>query len=98
VSARLRGTGLALLALAALGAGAAEDAASVHEVKPGESLWTIAADRIGDPFLWPALYRANRDQIKDPATVYPGQKLAIPQLDAASREALRREAGLPENR
>lgn len=49
-----------------------------HVVQPGESLWQIAARLGGDPQLWPLLYRANRDQIKDPSRLYPGQSLRIP--------------------
>jgi len=83
----------ALLAAPALGAGGAQtDEVRVHVVQPGETLWTIAGEAIGDASLWPALYRANRDQIVDPHTVYPGQRLAIPEVDPASREAVRREA------
>jgi nucleoid-associated protein YgaU len=52
----------------------------------------------GDPLLWPLLYQANRDQIKDPAQIFVGQVLKIPRgllasdLDAARQKA--REAGL----
>jgi nucleoid-associated protein YgaU len=82
-----------LAALAALGApGAVAAASGLHEVRPGESLSTIAAELLGDAALWPALYRANRDQIRDPALVYPGQQLEIPTLTSAEREALLREA------
>ena len=81
---------LAIVALLCLGASA--DDARVHVVRRGESLWSIAAEVVGDPWLWPALYRANRDQIADPHTLYPGQRLAIPHIDPASREAVRREA------
>jgi nucleoid-associated protein YgaU len=70
----------------------AESEARIHEVRPGETLWTIAAITVGDPTLWPALYLANRDQIKDPALVYPGQQLAIPEIDPGERNSLRREA------
>ena len=70
-----------------------EDAdAAIYQVEPGDTLWTIAARAIGDATLWPALYLANRDQIKDPARVYPGQRLAIPEVDPAERAELRREA------
>jgi len=62
-----------------------------HVVQPGETLWAIARQTVGDPTLWPALYLANRDQIKDPTLVYPGQQLAIPKIDPAQREALRRQ-------
>lgn len=61
-------------------------------MKKGETLWTIAAAAIGDGTLWPALYRANRDQIKDPALVYPGQRLTIPAIAPGSRAAVRQQA------
>jgi nucleoid-associated protein YgaU len=73
------------------GAATAPDA-RIHEVRPGETLWQIAQLTVGDPTLWPALYHANRDPIKDPARVYPGQRLAIPTIEPGEREALRREA------
>jgi nucleoid-associated protein YgaU len=71
---------------------AAEDTVRIHEVRSGETLWRIAQLTVGDPTLWPALYLANRDQIKDPALVYPGQRLAIPEIDPKERDSLRREA------
>ena len=80
-----------LLAAFALAAVAATPTA-LYEVRPGETLTRIAALTLGDPSLWPALYRANRDQIRDPAKLYPGQKLEIPTLSPAEREAVRREA------
>jgi nucleoid-associated protein YgaU len=73
-----RASSLLLLVAAALGAPAAAD--RVHIVQPGESLWQIAAVVAGNPYRWPELYRANRDQIKDPARLYPGQRLAIPEF------------------
>jgi nucleoid-associated protein YgaU len=51
-----------------------------YTVSEGELLWSIAkrADVYGDPLLWPLLYQANRDQIKDPRKIYAGQTLTIP--------------------
>ena len=51
-----------------------------YTVSEGELLWTIAkrADVYDDPLLWPLLYQANRDQIKDPRKIYAGQTLTIP--------------------
>ena len=51
-----------------------------HTVLRGETLPEIAAqtDVYGDMMLWPLLYRANRDQIRDPAHIWPGQVLRIP--------------------
>ncbi len=85
---------VALLGVAPAAAAVAteEGAPAVYQVETGDTLWKIAARAIGDATLWPALYLANRDQIKDPARVYPGQRLAIPEVDPAERAALRREA------
>jgi len=51
-----------------------------YVVNEGEILWGIAArkDVYADPLLWPIIYKANRDQIKDPRRIYPGQVLSIP--------------------
>lgn len=51
-----------------------------HTVKRGETLPQIAAlaEVYNDQFLWPILYRANRDQIRDPRHLWPGQVLRIP--------------------
>ncbi|MBN1592062.1 MAG: LysM peptidoglycan-binding domain-containing protein [Candidatus Coatesbacteria bacterium] len=51
-----------------------------HSVVRGECLWRIAgyADTYSDPFLWPLIYSANRDQIKDPDLIFPGQVFEIP--------------------
>lgn len=58
-------------------------------VTPGDSLWLIAAQRLGgspDPAAvateWPRWYAANREQIgTDPALVRPGQELHAPAPD-----------------
>jgi len=41
---------------------------SSYVVRKGDSLWSIAgkAAVLGDPFRWPLLFKANRDQIQDP--------------------------------
>ena len=83
----------ALLAAALLLAAKPAPAPRQHEVRPGETLSHIAQAFFGDPGLWPAIYLANRDRIKDPSRIYPGQKLAIPAVDEAMRKAARREAG-----
>lgn len=51
-----------------------------YTISEGENLFSIAAKRkvYGDALLWPLIYKANRDQIKNPQQVYPGQVLTIP--------------------
>jgi len=53
---------------------------SRHTVKRGETLPQIAAalEVYGDASLWPLIYKANRDQISNPAVLWPGQALRIP--------------------
>jgi nucleoid-associated protein YgaU len=69
-----------------------------HTVEKGECLWWIAEYKkiYNDPFMWPLIYKANRDQINDPDLIYPGQVFYIPrtfELDEL-RES-RRSAGAP---
>ena len=51
-----------------------------YVVNHGDNLWDIAgADEIyADPYMWPRLYRANRDKIRDPDLIYPKQTLVVP--------------------
>jgi nucleoid-associated protein YgaU len=78
----------------------AERILSEYRVGNNDTLASIAAltGVYSDPWLWPLLYQANRDQIKDPAAIYSGQTLKIPRnLPASELEAARqkaREAGL----
>lgn len=63
----------------ALAAGAGEGArAGVITVQPGFTLWGIARESYGAGILYVRLYEANRDQIRDPDLIYPGQVFAIP--------------------
>ncbi len=57
-----------------------EVAATTHTVVKGESLWYIAGYKstYGDPTKWPLIYKANRDKIRNPNLIYPGQVLRIP--------------------
>ena len=50
-----------------------------YQVKPGESLRTIATTFYGNKDKWVLIYNANRRQIEDPDILTPGQILVIPQ-------------------
>lgn len=55
-------------------------AANVHlvTVQPGYTLWGIAQENYGDGMLYVQVFQANRDQIRDPDLIYPGQVFDIP--------------------
>ena len=52
---------------------------SVIVVQPGNSLWRIARRSYGRGVQYTVIYEANRDQIRDPDLIYPGQVFAVPQ-------------------
>ncbi|MCW2244543.1 nucleoid-associated protein YgaU [Azospirillum fermentarium] len=47
-------------------------------VQPGNSLWRIARRTLGEGLRYTQIYQANREQIRDPDMIYPGQIFAIP--------------------
>jgi LysM repeat protein len=53
---------------------------STYTVRRGETLPQISArtEIYNDASLWPIIYRANRDQIRDPKLLWPGQVFVIP--------------------
>ena len=53
-----------------------------YTVVRGDCLWNIAKkkEHYGNGFAWPIIYKANRDQIKNPDLIYPKQVFKIPPL------------------
>lgn len=49
-----------------------------YTVVAGDSLSRIAKREYGDANAWHQIYEANRDIIKDPDLIHPGQNLTIP--------------------
>ena len=49
-----------------------------YVVVAGDSLSKIAKRYYGDANKWHRIYEANRDQIKNPDLIHPGQQLKIP--------------------
>ena len=47
-------------------------------VQPGNSLWRIARRTYGGGVQYTLIYEANRDQIRDPDLIYPGQVFVLP--------------------
>lgn len=51
-------------------------------VQPGFTLWGIAQERYGDGVLYVQVFEANKDKIKDPNLIYPGQVFSVPETAA----------------
>ena len=47
----------------------------------GDSLWNIARARYGNGFRHTLIYGANKDQIRDPDLIYPGQVFSVPKVN-----------------
>lgn len=47
-------------------------------VQPGNSLWRIARNEYGRGIRYTIIYRANRDNIRNPDRIYPGQVFTLP--------------------
>jgi nucleoid-associated protein YgaU len=49
-----------------------------YTIQSGDSLSKIARQFYGNPNDWQKIYQANKDKIKDPNLIHPGQKIIIP--------------------
>ena len=47
-------------------------------VQPGNTLWGISRARYGQGILYVRVFDANRDKIRDPDLIYPGQVFVLP--------------------
>ncbi len=50
-------------------------------VQPGNSLWRIARFAYGEGPRYTVIYQSNREQIRDPDLIYPGQIFMIPEIN-----------------
>ncbi|MEX0645089.1 MAG: Ig-like domain-containing protein, partial [Parvularculaceae bacterium] len=60
-------------------------------VQPGNSLWRISRRAYGRGAQYTIIYEANKDQIRDPDLIYPGQIFEVP--DETDEEELEDETG-----
>ena len=54
---------------------------NIVTVQPGNTLWAIARKRYGDGLLYVQVFEANRDKIKNPDLIYPGQLFDLPDMN-----------------
>lgn len=48
-------------------------------VQKGDTLWAISRERYGEGLLYVRVFEANRDRIRNPDLIYPGQVFSVPE-------------------
>ena len=51
-------------------------------VSRGDSLWRLSRNTYGAGTRYAVIYKANREQIRNPNLIYPGQIFVLPTQDA----------------
>jgi nucleoid-associated protein YgaU len=65
-------------AAAPAAAAEADEPGEYYTIKSGDTLSGIAKKHLGNAMAYKKIFEANREVIKDPDKIYPGQKIFIP--------------------
>lgn len=57
--------------------GIRSDAPDQYVVQPGDTLWGISGKFLSEPWRWPDIWRLNKDQIRNPHLIFPGNVVRL---------------------
>lgn len=71
----------------------APNAPDSYTVKRGDTLWAISGLFLKSPWRWPELWGMNKDEIRNPHLIYPGQMLYLDKSGGRARLRMAQPVG-----